>query len=312
MQHLNSLFLLLRVPNLVIAMLTQFSIYNLLLLPVLNEAGITPRLDYSGLTLLMLATAAVTAAGYVWNDMVDYPLDCINKPDKVIIKNKISLRTAFWIYGVLTLAGWGTSFFLAITEDKLVWFMLYPTAVAGLVWYSQRLKKRPFWGNLLVSIYCAGVPALVWLAEQESFLALGSINPMKFAMVNTTLLAYLLFAFLSTLFREIVKDLEDMQGDGKYRLQTLPLTIGAPATHKILRLTGLLLLLSLSLWAYALKPGILGTLILTLGITLPMLYNMWQLAGAGSRQKYHRISSITKGIMLAGLLLLVFTHYLTA
>lgn len=312
MDYLKSLFLLLRFPNLVIAVLTQFMVYQLVLLPALNVSGIDPLLDFSDLSILMLATAAVTAAGYLWNDMVDYPLDCINKPDKVIINNKISFHTAFWIYGILTLSGWGLSLFLALTEDKTLWFFLYPSAVGGLVWYSQRLKKSPFWGNLLVSFYCAGVPALVWLAERESLLALQQANPANLSPVNATLVSYLLFAFLSTLFREMVKDLEDMEGDSQYGLKTLPLVLGIPATHRLLWLTGMFLLLSVGAWGYVIRPGLIGILVLCTGIALPMLYNLWQLFGLGSRQKYHRISTITKGVMLAGLFLLVWTHYFTA
>ncbi len=309
MSTFRALWVLLRVPNLLIAILTQVLLYSLVIYPSLNSSSIPPNLQFKDLLLLGLATAAITAAGYIWNDIVDYPIDCVNKPKKVIIQKSVSLRTAYWLYACISLLGWIFTLYLAFTHNRLPLVILYPLAAAGLAWYSLRLKGKAFWGNFVVSVYCAGVPALVWIAEKDSLIQLQLRSPESHDFVMKTMLAYLTFAFLSTLFREIVKDLEDLKGDEQHKLRTLPLLIGIPATHMVLLLTGAILVICLLIWGIRIELKTGGWLILSMTMTGPMLYNLWQLCRPGSRQTYHQISSITKAVMVAGLLLLLITHY---
>lgn len=300
---------LIRLPNLLIALLTQAMAHQLLIRPALMEGNLVADLQPVDLLALMLATVFVTAGGYIWNDIMDYPIDLVNKPGKVIIRKKITLPMAYWLYACCNLAGWVLALYLAWTHNKSGWFLLYPISAGGLFWYSLRLKQRPLWGNLLISLYCAGVPALVWLAEQETLSQLKLIQPELYIQTANTVAAYALFAFLTNLFREIVKDLQDMPGDCHYQLRTLPLVIGTQKAHAILLFIGGLLILSLVIWAKGLAPGLPAWLLLLVGIMVPLAFNLIQLFKAPSPQRYALISRITKGIMLIGLLLLLLTHY---
>ncbi len=300
---------LIRLPNLLIAMLTQAMVHQLLIRPALMEGNLVADLQPVDLLTLMLATVFVTAGGYVWNDIVDYPIDLVNKPGKVIIRKKITLPMAYWLYACCNLAGWVLALYLAWTQNKSGWFLLYPISAGGLFWYSLRLKQRPLWGNLLISLYCAGVPALVWLAEQEKLFQLELVQPELYSRTAHTVAAYALFAFLTNLFREIVKDLQDMPGDHHYQLRTLPLIIGTKKTHATLAVIAGLLIVSLVFWAWELAPELPAWLLLLGGIIVPLAFNLIQLTKAPSPLRYALISRITKGIMLIGLLLLLLAHY---
>lgn len=310
MQSFFAGLMLIRLPNLLIAMLTQGMIHQLLIAPALLSFQLRPQLGTLELWFMMMATALVTAGGYIWNDMVDYPTDCINKPQKVIIHHSIAWPTAYWMYACCHLVGWILALFLAFTQNKTGWLFLYPLAAGGLWLYSRYLKQRPLTGNILISLYCAGVPALIWLAEYDSLAALKTIHSGAYTPIARTLLAYSLFAFLSNLFREIIKDLQDMPGDRALGFHTLPLVLGIRGTHVLLLLNGMLLILCLLIWAWEMAPGSMAWIFLVSGILLPLVYNLAYLFHSTDQNKYAMISRITKTIMLVGLLLLLLTHYI--
>jgi len=310
MQLLFAGLVLIRLPNLLIAMLTQAMIHQLLIAPGLWSAQLSPQLSATDLFFIMAATALVTAGGYIWNDMVDYPIDRINKPNKVIIHHSIAWHTAYWLYAGFHLAGWILALFLAFTQDKTEWLFLYPLSAGGLWLYSRYLKQRPLSGNILISLYCAGVPGLVWLAEYDSLAVLKTTDSGAYTQIARTLLAYSLFAFLSNLFREIIKDLQDMPGDRAHGLRTLPIVLGIPGTHALLLLNGTLLILCLLIWAWDLAPGSIAWILLISGILLPLIYNLAYLFRSTDRNRYAQISRITKAVMLVGLFILLLTHYL--
>ncbi len=297
-----SLLRLIRFPNLLIVALTQYLLYNRIILPALDAQQIQPTLLSNPFYLFILVTILITAGGYIINDIKDVKIDLLNKPKQVIVGRKISLATAYWLYFCFNLMGFIFALYLALVGNRMALLFIFPVAVVGLLAYSVFLKKRPLSGNILVSLYCAGVALIVWIAEQPAIVQLPAPTLTRVTQLFTY---YAVFAFFSTLFREIIKDLEDAPGDAAAGASTIPVAWGTGVAKRIAGAAAGVLLLYLLYFFYALFSQIslagniaLGILIFFIGVALLLLLRAKEI------YQYHRLSQLTKWIMLAGILLL--------
>lgn len=296
-----ALIKLIRLPNLVIVALTQYLLNYRIIQPGLARYHIDPLLDVNHFLTFMLVTVLITAGGYIINDITDFKADLINRPDRVIIHKKVSIQTAFWLYFVVNLVGFILALFLAYYVEQVMLANLYPLAAMGLYAYSLKLKKTPLWGNLLVGAYCAGVAGFIWFAERGPFAQLSEIDPALASQISIYLLFYLFFAFWTTLFREMVKDLEDWEGDQRTDCRTLPLIWGIPKTKRLALVIGFAamgtmigfgLLLFDNNWLFS---CLLFLLVVLLGYALFVL----------GKSNFRRVSLLTKLVMFGGVLLLL-------
>ena len=299
---------LIRWPNLLIVAFTQFLVYYKLLLPTYQESEQIPVLNTTTFSCLVIITLIITAGGYIINDILDLAIDKVNKPDRMVLGNEIQIQTASWFYSLLGFVGFILAVALALYTDRIQLLWIYPSALLLLYYYSLRLKKSLLWGNLLVALFCAGVAGIVWVAEWDGYQALSQLQPEKGLLVKSILSWYMVFAFLSTLYRELIKDLEDIKGDQFHNSKSLPIVIGKSKT-KMLAAILCLLLLGLLAWqiiffkAYFL-PSALYFLIP--GILLPLLFSMAYLWKAQEAKHFHRLSQLAKLIILDGVVLLFF------
>lgn len=298
-------FKLIRLPNLVIVALTQYLLNYRIIQPALSRKGIPPIFDFEHFSLFVLITVLITAGGYIINDISDFRIDMVNRPGKVIIHKKISIQTAFWLYFVVNLIGYILALFVAYYLKQISLANLYPLAAMGLYAYSLKLKKMPFWGNFMVAAYCAAVAGLIWFFERRAYSQLVEMDVSLARAVKFYLLFYLSFAFLSTLFRELVKDLEDMEGDQKTDCRTLPLIWGIPKATRFALLIGGITLLAMLSFALLLKSAYWPFLLLLFGLILLLSYTLFLLYKAHSKGNFTTISRIAKLIMLGGVLLLL-------
>lgn len=302
-----SLFRLIRLPNLLIVALVQSLLYFRLLLPAFEQQGIAPRLNTFEFLFLVLATLCTTACGYIVNDLYDYEMDLINRKAKVIVNVKISAQLCMWVYAILFYLGFLLSLYLAFRIGQVYMMGLYVLSFALLLLYTKILKKRPLVGNMLVALFCAGVAGLVWLAELPGWWALQEVAPQTAKIQQSIINWYCTFAFFSTMFREVVKDLEDKPGDEAAGCRTFPIAAGdAAAKYLAMAMAGLLLVLLGGLYLYQVPgfstPFYLGAL---LGVVAPLIYAIYLLQNAQTPIDYHRISTLAKVVMLAGVLLLL-------
>lgn len=297
-----------RFPNLLIVALTQYLLYARLLLPQFKINGISPLLTPPFFALLVLVTIMITAGGYIINDIVDLPIDTINKPKRVVIDKVFSLRTVYWFYFCLTISGFFIAIFLAFHVGHSTLLSIYPLAVAGLYYYSTHFKCMPLLGNLLVSLYCTGVAWIVYFAELTGLQQLLQVDPEDGNYVLHLFYWYMAFAFLSTLFREIVKDLEDQQGDQISSCRTTPIAWGIKTSKLLATISGLLLLGFIFAMTQAMPllfSGLWPWLFVIFVIALPTIYALWGLWQAKHQGQYHRISQLAKWIMFGGILFLI-------
>ena len=276
---------LVRWPNLLIMLLCMAFVRAGLLLPSqpLRESLLDWRFG-----ALVLSALLVAAAGYIINDYYDVKIDAINRPDRLVIGRVVHRRKAMLAHMLLS----GVGVLLAGWLHPVLGLVTLGTAL--LLWgYSARFKRVALVGNLSIATLTA---ALVLLPELQLQLARHDSHSVVWP--------YALAAFLLTVVREIVKDVEDMRGDAQHGCRTLPLVAGVARTKWVAGFfLACLALLTLGATARLFLSGHwpLG-LWLVLLVLLPMAQLTRLLIRADRRRHFRHLSSFCKGIMLAGVL----------
>lgn len=288
---------LIRSTNLLVVAFTQ-----ILLGWILYSLMESPLLTNVAFSLLVLTTALIAAAGYVINDIYDYDIDLINKPEKLVIGRKMAPKSALRLYWSINILGFIVAIYLAYIIDDYIQLLIYPFAVLMLWAYAKFLKKSFVLGNIVVAIYCAFVPGIIWYAERDAFATLAENDSQSAQFITYVFVSYALMAFLTTVWREVIKDMEDIQGDKAHGAQTLPVRYGLALAQKIATFLGavvlssvgyyLVYLMQMSRWIEAIYLLLLSILII-LGLYFP-IHSM-------TTKSLHHTSKIIKLIMVMGL-----------
>ena len=305
-----TLLKLIRFPNLIIVVLTQYLLQYCILVPALTKAELTPTLPYFPFSLLVLSTVLIASGGYIINDIEDWQIDAINKPNKQIVGKSMTIASAYIYYAAFGILGLLISLYLAFYIHDLLQLLIYPTAVALLWAYSKYFKKTILIGNFIVSIFCAFVAGVIWYAERDNFRILRAKAPTEAGLVSQIFTNYLIFAFLTTLFREIIKDIEDTEGDKLNGCKTLPIVSGVKTAKTIALGVALIFLLFIAHLTiqetYANRY--LQLFIFSTTISAPALYAIYTLTKAKTKQEYKNLSALAKVIMLSGLIYILFIN----
>lgn len=259
--------------------------------------------------ILVTASVCIAAAGYIINDYFDFHIDAINKPQKVVIDKVIKRRWAIIWHWFLSGLGILLTAYISYKTNKFHILAANITCVLLLWFYSTTFKKKILWGNILISLLTAWVILVIYFFVgtgigkwQSPDLALDVKRLYKFAIL------YAGFAFLLSVIREAVKDLEDLEGDIKYGCRTMPIGWGVPAAKVytaiwlvvcVGMLTAILIYAGLSGWWVA-------SLYIAIAILIPLFMILFALGKAGAPEAYHKISSMLKLVMLAGILSMLF------
>ncbi|MBB4078559.1 4-hydroxybenzoate polyprenyltransferase [Lewinella aquimaris] len=300
-------FRLIRLQNLLVVALTQILVYYRIILPALDVEGIEGVLRPWKFFELCLVTLAITASGYLINDLRDVRIDAINRPGKNMVL-KIGRHNVQWLFAAMVFVGYLFALLLALRLHELQLLFIFPLAIGILALYSATLKKLPFVGNLLVALYCAGVPGILVLTERRALSALIDLNPSLGLDTVRVCILFMAFAFVATLLRELVKDLEDIRGDRQEGRRTLPVLLGVATSRRLALVLGIMVILSILSpvflgWPAFMQPPMLICIgILLLAITAILL----QLARARQQVDYHQLSMEIKFLLIGGLGLLIF------
>ena len=290
-----SVLRLIRAKNLLIVALTQYLIYWSLILPY----GIPIALSPLQFSLLVLSTVLVAAGGYVINDYMDVKTDEINHGD-VIVGTVIKRRAATVWHAGLTFTGVVLGLYLSYLLNIWYLYLIHPFAAVALWYYSMTLKREFLMGNLLVS----GMTALAVLIV-PLFLILPALSGPFLQNQRTLFLivcGYALFAFLANLIREIIKDLEDVPGDSAQGFKTIAIQIGPTGTKILLGSLIAAMLVLVGIVSYKLLADSTGPLLYTIIlVVVPSVLLLYQVLTAESPKDYGRASTLTKVIMLFGI-----------
>ncbi|WP_212002749.1 geranylgeranylglycerol-phosphate geranylgeranyltransferase [Chitinophaga sp. HK235] len=301
-------FKLVRYPNLIYIALTQFLLQYCVVAPVLHSTGEEPSLSVPQFILLSLSTVLIAAAGYIINDYFDINIDIVNKPDKMVLDKIISRRWAMAWHTIFNMAGVSLGFIVAWKTGQI--YLGFTQVICSLLlwFYSTSFKRQVLIGNVVISLLTALSVVVVGFYEKqiyESFEAIMSPSGRKLIQIIGV---YALFAFIISMIREIVKDLEDMIGDSKDGCRTIPIIWGVLPAKRLCNI--LLLLLQITIVAVEVRVWILGwygaIIYLLLFVQLPCIYVYWLLKKAHLAAHYHKVSSIVKLVMLTGILSMIF------
>ncbi|MEX1188182.1 MAG: geranylgeranylglycerol-phosphate geranylgeranyltransferase [Bacteroidia bacterium] len=245
------LFRLVRLPNLLIIAITmagvRYGVFQTIWLQGVQEMkllgfevnGLELHMSFLHFLMLMISIMSIAAAGNIINDYFDIKTDRLNRPDKVVVGRVIKRRVAMALHLTLNGIGLIIALYLCYTVKSWKLIGIFVFSIAGLWFYSTHLKKQLLSGNILISALVALVPITVAVFEFSNNAAydLNVLNLTIPGFGNSLLrkgafiiIGYAIFAFLTNLIREIVKDMEDVQGDIFIGARTLPIVLGEVRT----------------------------------------------------------------------------------
>lgn len=290
-------FKLVRVPNLLMIIGTMVLVKYFLFEPF----NIDVTLDSLNFSLLVLSMVLLAAAGNIINDIHDVQTDIINKPRKQTIGKEIPETAAYnWFIG-LNIVGVGIGFYLSNLIGKPAFTALFIIPSALLYLYATHIKRTILVGNLVVSIMVGMIIIMVGIFDL--FPAITPQNRNTQRVIFSILIDYGIFGFLVNFLREMVKDQEDIKGDYKAGMETLPVVLGRERTNKIIFLVTLLPIVGVLYYIYEYlfdnQLAVVYALFLILG---PLLFFLVKILTAKTKKQYHHLSVLLKLVLAFGLL----------
>ncbi len=270
--HINRYILLLRPSNFVIAVASVF--VSCLLAG--GKAEVLPAM-----IIASLAAGCIGGGGMVVNDIFDAEIDRINKPARPVASGAVSPRSAAFFYALVTAVGLLLNLFLNSNAQAIA-----GCAAVLIFLYSYKLKSTPLFGNVTVGL-------LTGLAFIYGGAAVGNIER---AIIPA------LFAFLINVGRELIKDMEDVQGDALHHAETFPVKYGMKSASIVA--TGFLLAVvgSTVIPFVNRQYGIVYFIIVMTGVNCVIAFVLFSMWKDTSPKNLNRLSTILKYDMLIGLI----------
>jgi 4-hydroxybenzoate polyprenyltransferase len=300
-------FRLVRWPNLVFIILTQilfeYCIYKKI---YSNDPGQVP--DTRQFIFLVIASVLIAAAGYIINDYFDLNIDQVNKPGKVVVNVLINRRWVIFWHMFLSLLG--LFFTVAALPFNLYWHLVLAnlTSIILLWFYSTNFKKQLLIGNVIISLLTAWVIMVLFLAKHPLQLQhIFSINRNEVRFFRLTIV-YTSFAFIISLIREVIKDMEDLEGDRRYGCRTMPIVWGINASKVYTAVWLIVLIAALTILQFYVLPfGWWASAVYCFVLIIaPLIWILFKLSKAVTSKDFHLLSSMVKLVMMTGILSMVF------
>jgi 4-hydroxybenzoate polyprenyltransferase len=279
MELVIKFFNLIRWKNLIILLLTQLFTFFFLSQFECFNFEITRNL-----LIINFSTISIAAAGYLINDYFDLKIDAVNKPDQIIIEKYISRRWVLFFHSSFNIVGIIAGIFVS------KYFAVISIMISILLWlYSAYFKKTFIAGNFLIAFLMAlTLPVVVFAGVP---------------LLKDWLFFYTFFAFLTGISREIIKDIEDTEGDSRYDSRSIPVLLGFYQTKYILKIITILTILTLiSGVGYLLFRNYYTlSFFLLIFVFSPLIYFLIKLSSLHSYKQFGHVSRLFKMIMVAGI-----------
>jgi len=274
------MFSVVRGYNILVVVIAQYlaSVYILA-----HDVPLNQVLFDVNLLMLVLASAATIAGGYIINNFYDSEKDLINRPIKSKLDRLVSQNTKLSFYFVLNFAAVVMASYVSF--KAVLFFAVY---VFAIWFYSHKLKKMPFIGNLVSAILTI-----------TPFFAIF----MYYKNYETVIFVHALFLFLLISMREITKDLENITGDLAQNYYTIPVVYGEKVSKIMLSVLSVLTLVPIYLLLFRYEVGHMDIYFyLSIVLLLVFLLVLWR-----SRTKIHYLilHNILKVIIVAGVFSIV-------
>jgi 4-hydroxybenzoate polyprenyltransferase len=263
---------------------------------------IPPALTDFQYMLLVLATVCIAAGGYLINNIFDQGTDRENKPESVIVGKAISEAKAYNYYVALNVIGVGLGFYLSNGIGKPGFSALFVIIAATLYLYASSLKQSLLIGNIIVALILSVSVVIIGIYDLYPVLTLE--NRPYLAVEFQVLLDYAIFAFIINFIREIVKDLEDINGDYNQGMNTLPIVLGVARTSKIVFWVSLIPI-SILLWYinkyYIANNLFIGAAYCLIFIVAPLIYFTVKMWAAKAQKDFNHLSNVLKLVLFFGI-----------
>jgi len=263
---------------LLIVAVTQYSAAYFLIHPMAIQELVMNR----AMLLLSLGTVLITAAGYVINDYYDVKIDYVNKPERVVVGRFLKRRHILILHGTLNTVGLVAGVLVSWQVGVINFLAI------GLLWlYSNQLKRLPLLGNIAVASLTGLSVIVVYVLYRESLFLFAT---------------YAFFAFFISLIREIIKDMEDVEGDKKFDCKTLPIAIGIRRSKMVVYTIVIIFLVVVAgfmqqepkfWWVFS-------------GLVIMLSWLSQRLFMADKNIDFTKLSTLSKQIMILGLISMIF------
>jgi 4-hydroxybenzoate polyprenyltransferase len=255
--------------------------------------------------LVMAASVLIAAGGYVINDYFDLNIDKINRPDSLVIEKVIKRRWAMVWHLIFSIGGLLLSFHISMRISNILPALFNSLVVLMLWMYSTTFKRQLLIGNIIISLLTAWVVLVLYVCEAGMRFVRADRNQLGLIVsIYKMAILYGGFAFMSSLIREVVKDMEDMHGDARYACRTMPIVWGIRAS-KIFTSVWLVVLFfsvfALAAYSFIIQRWIFGAY-LAIGVMFPLLVSLFRLRVASDISDYAHLSRLVKFVMLSGIL----------
>lgn len=301
---------LVRWPNLLFILLAEALFHFCIYKPLYPAAVLTA--DYP-FYFIVATSICIAAAGYIINDYFDVNIDQVNKPQSVVVGAYISRRWVIFWHLVLSMGGVYISLIVFPFQQYLHIHFSNLATILILWFYSTNFKRDFLIGNVVIAVLTAWTIGVVYFSK---FTLIQLVHPTK--MLPTDLkffklmLLYSSFAFILTLVREVLKDMEDMGGDEKFGCKTMPIAWGLQTTKVYVAVWLMVLILVLTIiQLYAIPFGwFIPIAYCVITIIAPLVYVLFHLKQAFTSADFNRLSNLIKFAMLMGILSMSFFYFL--
>lgn len=308
MRLIAAFFKLIRAYNLIFIALTQVLFQLCIYYPLYK--GHIPAYDTRHFIYLVIASVFIAAAGYIINDYFDINIDEVNKPERMVVDKVISRRWAIAWHMILSVAGIGLTVLSLPNLHKLYLVLANVFCVALLWFYSTTFKQKLLFGNIIIALLTAWTILLIFFSKVSLSGAFSSEHINQPKLFRFAFL-YAGFAFIISLIREAIKDIEDMEGDARYGCKTMPIVWGVNLTKNYIAVWLIILVATLAVvqvyvlqfrWWWAVVYCIIF-------IIIPLIFILLKLFNSSTTKDYHKLGNYTKLVMLTGILSMTFFYF---
>ena len=301
---------LVRWPNLLFIVLAELLFHFCIYKPLFPEVGNSADASFY---IILLTYVFIAAAGYIINDYFDINIDQVNKPNRVVVGSHINRRWVIFWHLFFSIMGIYVS--TIAFPFKQYWHIhLSNLLTIFLLWfYSTNFKKDFLVGNVVIALLTAWSIAVVYFSkftfQQIMHPNINDVANFRFAKLMAL---YCAFAFILTLVREALKDMEDIEGDQKFGCRTLPIVWGLKPTKVyigvwLVVVTAMLAIIQLYVIPFGWWYSILYCAVF---IIYPLLYVLVKLKTSYVSADFKKLSLFVKIAMFSGILSMSFFYFL--
>jgi 4-hydroxybenzoate polyprenyltransferase len=275
-----SMFSVVRGYKIPIIALAQYLSAIFILAP--EKRALSVILDFN-LFIIVLASSLTIASGYIINNFYDSKKDLINRPNKSKLDRLVSQKTKLQVYFTLNFI----VFFIAflVSWRAVLFFSVY----IFLIWfYSHKIKKQPFVGNLMAS-FLAVLPFFAILLYYKNF--------------YEVIFAHATFLFIIILIREMIKDLENLKGDLANGYSTIPIVYGESVSKKIIIVLAISTLIPVYFLVNLFDVGYMD-IYFYICLILLILFGV-KLSKSNTKEEYNQLHNLLKIIIVAGVFCII-------